>query len=966
MRADRARRIPAPLFAIVLVLMAGFGSARSLAGQVVSGHDLTGDWVRIDSNNDPNDLMRITIGGTTGILTSVPAAALANWSVGDALWQRIQASGSLEVRGSDGNYYPATIAMSGPDEIALSIHYPGGTPGDAQLWRRAGADISGDWVRIGPPGTPGDGTRIQVAGVDASVRYLTATAPRSLRIGTRIWQGIGASGGLQVLGTDRNYHAATWTLLAPDRLQVDAPAAAGGAGQIWVRPGIVASARQALQQPNPNAPTAGLRPLTPLPGVPTTPSTPPTSSGPTGTCVSTARPFQQSGGPWGWDLTVPTRNSPIEHTIGVANNVIASFDANDLRRNRRAPIDIERSLLPGLQDGFSFVWERSRQRWDERRDMTSTELDQVLQAARSSGGVPTDIEAYQTPSGLRYAAIWVTIPQNIAWILDYDLTAAEYGQEYPTNRNDGYRLVDIEAYQTSNGLRYAALWHASCDNANWRGRRDLDRTEYQQWVDTYAQQGFRVVDFESYQTSGGQRYAAIWEFIPAGTGWNVRTDRTLTWFLNYHRRSEDLGLKLIDYESYDTANGIRYAGVWAENDPRYDFSFKSVVDTMVENYRGRHAIPGMSVVIMDSSEVIYRRGFGWADSLDQKWAHARTIFLTASIAKAIGGTLAARLEELGRIDLTRQTASITDDIRSGHTHTVEQLLSKTGCIRHYDGALLEPNESRNSQGNIVVAEKYYRWRAVAIDSIESPILPNCTPGQNYLYSTLGYTFAGAALEEVMRKDMQSIIADEMQLPYQLLSLHTVGAFPVAGPSGPVPFYDMAQGYRFNTGTGLSTEVDYEDSSWKILGGGLQIHAMDLAKFGWMTYNGDIVGAQTRDNRLWAPLTGSAVDWRSGSTPATTVSDTTALAWLIERRAPVRLTPTGAMVWRPVAEHGGTARGARSILRIYRQEGLILVILSNQRNSPLNPNTSHPIESMSGGPNDLATRVASAVFADPPP
>jgi CubicO group peptidase (beta-lactamase class C family) len=304
---------------------------------------------------------------------------------------------------------------------------------------------------------------------------------------------------------------------------------------------------------------------------------------------------------------------------------------------------------------------------------------------------------------------------------------------------------------------------------------------------------------------------------------------------------------------------------------------------------------------------------------------------------------------------------------------VEQLLAKIGCIRHYNGSFQDPNQSRASaafpksgvaNGNLYLNERYYRWRAVAIDSIESPVLPNCTPGQQYLYSTHGYTFVGAALEEVMRKDIQQIVAEELQLPYQLPTLMTMGSFPVAGPSGPVPFYDLAQGYRYNLGTGVSDPVDYEDSSWKVLGGGLQISAVDLARFGWLTLNGDIVGPLTRDNRLWSPLTGGAVDWTPpGATPATTLADTFALAWLIERRNPARLV-TGTMVQRRVAEHGGTARGARSILRIYRDDGLIIAILTNQRNTPFG--ISHPVESMSGGSTDLATRVGTAVFANPPP
>lgn len=953
-------RILASTMFLLLVPLSG-------AAQVASGPSLQGDWVRTDSNYDPNDTMRITIKGNQATLISVPTTVVRGFSVGQILWKAIQSDGTLQVLGNDGSYYPARLTFQGVDVVQIDIHHSGA--GNDQTWSRAGPSIAGDWVRIAAPGAPNDGIQVRVAGSQAAVRYLPATAPRRLRVGSHLWQSIGAGTTLQVMGSDGRYHPAQYTLLGADSLRIDSSSPQVTGGQIWVRPSIVAAARSVVRPPppNPNQPGSGLQPMNPPPALPPPPAAPPVPAASPAACVASSQPYVQTGRPWGWGLTVPTRDSPLETSLGVWNDIMADFDHAQARRLGNAPVDIERSRIPGLEDGFGFVWEQNRRIfWDEHRDLTSSELDQQMQTARSSGNLPTDIEAYRTRAGMRYAGLWVRNVQGIDWRVDYGLTAAEYGQAYQTNRSDGYRLVDMEAYQTPGGLRYAAVWHQSCDNANWRQRRDMDRTNYQQWVDDYADQGFRVIDFESYQTSSGQRYAAIWERIPAGTEWAVRTDRTLKWFLNYHRQYVDEGLKLIDYEAYDTSNGIRYAGVWAENDARHDFAFKSVVDTMVQNYRARHRIPGISVVIMDSAEVIYRRGFGWADSLAQKQAHSGTIYLAASVSKAIGGTLAARLEELGHVDLTRQTGSIVDDVPSGHTHTVEQLLAKIGCIRHYNGSFQDPNQSRDQNGNLFLNEKYYRWRAVAIDSIQSPILPNCTPGQRYLYSTHGYTFVGAVLEEVMREDIQQIVAEELQLPYQLPTLMTMGSFPVAGPSGPVPFYDLAQGYRYNQATGVSDPVDYEDSSWKVLGGGLQISAIDLARFGWLTLNGDIVGPLTRDNRLWNPLTGGAVDWTPpGATPATTLADTFALAWLIERRNPGQLV-SGTMVPRRVAEHGGTARGARSILRIYRDDGLIIAILTNQRNGALTPNTSHPVESMSGGTTDLATRVATAVFANPPP
>lgn len=937
----------------------------TVSAQVVSGQALAGDWVRVDSNNDPNDLMRIVISATGGVLTSVPVGAANNWKVGDVLWRGIQGSGSLQVRGSDGNYYPSTMKMNGPDEIRLTVHYRSSTAGDDQTWRRAGPDITGDWVLVGPPGIPGDGTRINVQGVDASVRYIPATAPRVLRVGSRIWQSIGASGGLQVLGNDGQHHGSTWSLVAADRLHVNAPGIAGGAGQVWVRPTAVAAARANLQAPptNPNAPGSGLTPLTPLPALPTTPSTPPVSPARPPACFATSRPHDAMGVQWGLSIYKAGRNPAVEEGMGLTPFLTGGLGGSGAGGN--APADLERILLPGLQDGYADLWERRPSRrttWSRNTGMTAALLDQAIQAARTGNTRPTDIEGFLDTSNSTtfFSAVWENNLEGIDWKLEYDLTGQAYGTAFQNYSNNGYRLVDMEAYSTAAGLRYAAIWWASCDDANWKQVRDMDRAAYDARLAAESAQGFRVIDFESYGTSSGQRYAAIWQRIPAGRGWAVRTDRTFRWFLNYHREYSDLGMRLIDFESYDTPNGVRYAGVWAENEARYDFPFRAALEDSVEAYRQRHAIPGISVVAIRNDEVIYQGGFGWADSAAQKRAWSGTFYPTASIAKVIGATLAARFEQQGLMDLSQLTSDYLDYIDGSiHTHTVEQLLSKIGCMFHYP------------EGPEPASDEVYAYRKPAVEDMkDSPLLSGCTPGSAYRYSTHGFTFVGAVLEEVMGKTIYDIIQDELVVPFQLWDLvpmawESFGEGPYAGQG--IRPHELAQGYWWTPATG-SDPRDYENMSWKVLGGGLQSSAMDLARFGNLTFNGTIVSTGTRDTVLLnAVTTGTTPNLAPPTPPATTAPapPIVGLGWVLGMR-------NGG---RNVAEHSGDTSGrwggGSPTLRIYTDpgdSGLVIAVMNNQQNSSSVPVNSQPGAAMGGGQpvEGLATAIAATIFANPPP
>jgi CubicO group peptidase (beta-lactamase class C family) len=245
----------------------------------------------------------------------------------------------------------------------------------------------------------------------------------------------------------------------------------------------------------------------------------------------------------------------------------------------------------------------------------------------------------------------------------------------------------------------------------------------------------------------------------------------------------------------------------------------------------------------------------------------------------------------------------------------------------------------------------------------------CTPGQFYHYSTHGFTFVGAFLEKVLDQDIHTIIRERIAVPYALESLRTVAPLVSIGGTGGkfVPRYDMAQGYGWTAGT--SQPVAYEDSSWKVLGGGLQIDALDLARFGWLVLHGDVVSPQTRDGQLWRSRTGGATLWPGLVTRAPDVG----LGWDLREviagpftMAPVQsgLAPAGPLQQVPigpgprrVAEHGGIADGARSQLTIFRDDGLVIAILTNQRNSAVT-GMGHPIQG-------LGDQLGQIVLRNPP-
>jgi CubicO group peptidase (beta-lactamase class C family) len=219
---------------------------------------------------------------------------------------------------------------------------------------------------------------------------------------------------------------------------------------------------------------------------------------------------------------------------------------------------------------------------------------------------------------------------------------------------------------------------------------------------------------------------------------------------------------------------------------------------------------------------------------------------------------------------------------AAHTHTVQDLLAHLGCIWHYDTGPEPPNG-------------FYATATAAAQAIwNTAPLANCTIGVNRNYSTHGFTLVGAVLEQASGRPIDRLVKEELAERYGLSSLRV--QFETASlPAN----YERAAPYN-----DLGFESSYEDNSWKVLGGGIEVSAVDLADFGWKTLDARIVDAATRDNRLWMRVLPNQPN---------------GLAWEVR-----------SVGGRRVAEHNGSWSGARSHLRVYRDDGLVIAVLSNRR------------------------------------
>ncbi|RMG54973.1 MAG: hypothetical protein D6722_28405, partial [Bacteroidetes bacterium] len=104
--------------------------------------DLSGTWVRIQSNNPSSDFMVVEVTGDRGVVTNPSGSG---YSVGDVKWQNLTPSGDNTFDygelGSDGNYYDAVLTLLNDSTIDIDVANSGA--GNTQRWVKEGTQGTG-------------------------------------------------------------------------------------------------------------------------------------------------------------------------------------------------------------------------------------------------------------------------------------------------------------------------------------------------------------------------------------------------------------------------------------------------------------------------------------------------------------------------------------------------------------------------------------------------------------------------------------------------------------------------------------------------------------------------------------------------------------------------------------------------------------------------------------------------------
>ena len=320
-------------------------------------------------------------------------------------------------------------------------------------------------------------------------------------------------------------------------------------------------------------------------------------------------------------------------------------------------------------------------------------------------------------------------------------------------------------------------------------------------------------------------------------------------------------------------------------------SIDSIIGSFVQSY----GIKGASVAIAHKGELVYAKGFGYADEEVDQYVEPKSLFRIASVSKLITGVAIMKLQEEGRINLSDKVFSrdglLNDSVFLNYADKRVEEITVMNLLDHTGG--WESKKGDPIFNSLYIARKLGIEPPASLDDIIRYQLTNkldYRPGTTYSYSNFGYAILGRIIEKITGMNYEDYVQFAILHPLGIYDMHIGKSYYDDKYPNEVKYYDLedvSSCYAYD-GSGELVPLPYGGNNIELLGaaGGWIASAPELLKLvvsiDGMAGKVDILSDEsiemmTRNSKRskhllgWRGTDGHGTWWRTG-----TLSGTTAL------------------------------------------------------------------------------------------
>ncbi|MBS1544385.1 MAG: beta-lactamase family protein [Bacteroidetes bacterium] len=261
---------------------------------------------------------------------------------------------------------------------------------------------------------------------------------------------------------------------------------------------------------------------------------------------------------------------------------------------------------------------------------------------------------------------------------------------------------------------------------------------------------------------------------------------------------------------------------------KQDKQLSKVLDDLL-SAQFKPGTPGCAVLIAKKGEVVYQKGFGYADLELNVPVRPEMIFRIGSVTKQFTAIAILQLVEQGKISVKDSIQKFILDFPSkGQTITIENLLTHTSGITEYTQLDIPDPFIRRKDLTPEEIIRYFK---------DLPL--EFRPSSKFKYSNTGYFLLGVIIERVTKKSYQDYMQQNIITPLGLTNTYYDDARQV------IP--NRAKGYKKNDTSFENT--DFESATISFSAGALISNNADLYKWNRALQNHSVVRKETLEKAL---------------------------------------------------------------------------------------------------------------------
>lgn len=326
---------------------------------------------------------------------------------------------------------------------------------------------------------------------------------------------------------------------------------------------------------------------------------------------------------------------------------------------------------------------------------------------------------------------------------------------------------------------------------------------------------------------------------------------------------------------------------------------RAKIDQAIEAAIAASATPSAQVAVVKDGQIVYNKAFGHARLAPAVNATPQTRYQIASVSKEFLAAAVLVLQEDGKMSLDDKVSKWFPELTSADTITVRQLLTHTSGYSDFwaQDYVMAPMTKDTTPA--AIAQRYAR----------APL--DYKPGDAWQYSNTGYVVAGLIIEKVSGRPMFDFVNDRLLKPVGITDAVDIAAETLKVPD--------ALGYQRVALAGNSLAPN-DGKGWFYGAAFLGLTAEDVAKWDLSILKKSLFKPQTYAQQIETVKLSSGRD--TGYAMGLFISKDNGHTMI---------------------EHSGEGAGYISENRIYPDDGLAIVVLTN---------------SMSGSAaGDIAERIA---------